>query len=62
LPSFELPTLLELDGLAHDGLAAFGKGCEVLPNRGERHANLLGDLEVEALAMLFQALKGLGHC
>src|SRR5579862_113206 len=62
LPRFERATLFELDGLAHDGLAAFGQGREVFPHRCKRHSHLPGDLEIQALAMLFQVLKSFGHC
>src|SRR5690349_24214019 len=42
LPCFESPTLVELDGLANDGLAAFGQGREVLPHgRSEEHTSEL---------------------
>jgi len=61
LPRFELAPVLELDGLAHDGFTAFDQGREVLPHRGERHAHLLGDLEVQALSVSLEALKGFGH-
>ena len=61
LPCFERPPLLELDCLAHDRFAAFAQGRELLPHDCKRHAHLLGDLEIKALAMSFQALQGFSH-
>src|SRR5204863_4501455 len=47
--------------LANDRFMTIGQGGEVLSHGCQGHAHLLGDLQVQALAVLFQALQGFGH-
>src|SRR6185437_17018147 len=62
LPRLDLPAIVELDRLAHDRFPGMSQGRQVLPHRGQGHANFLGDLQVQALAVLLQALQGFHHC
>ena len=61
LPCFHLPAILEPESLADDRFPTIGQGSEVLPHGCQGHVHLLGDLQVQALAVLFQALQGFGH-
>ena len=47
--------------IKYDRFATIGQGGKVRPHGGQGHAHLPGDLQVQALAVFFQALQGFSH-